>query len=71
MQVIWSDKCYIYIGDNRGTVWVTLAVDEEFNENCVILTFKQSSLRVMIWACIMKGRARWWCWNILEAGVEG
>src|SRR5882762_1186847 len=55
MQVIWSDECYIYIEDDRGTVWVTWVVDEEFDENCVILTLKQSSLRVMIWACIMKG----------------
>jgi transposase len=55
MRVIWSDECYVYIGDNRGTVWVTRAVDEEFDENCVVPTFKQSSVRVMIWACIMKG----------------
>jgi len=34
---------------------VTQVVDEEFDENYDILTFKQSSLRVMIWACIMKG----------------
>ena len=55
MWVIWSDECYVYIGIDQGTVWVTQAVDEEFDENYVILTFKQSSLRVMIWACIMKG----------------
>jgi transposase len=55
MQVIWSDECYIYIGDDRGTVWVTRSADEEFDENCVVPTFKQSSLRVMIWACIMEG----------------
>lgn len=23
MWVIWSDECYIYIGDDQGTVWVT------------------------------------------------
>ena len=48
MQVIWLDECYVYIGDDQGTVWVTRAVDEEFDENCIIPTFKQSSLRVMI-----------------------
>ena len=53
--MIWSDECYIYIGDDRGTVWVTRSVDEEFDENCVVPTFKQSALRVMIWACIMEG----------------
>lgn len=54
-RVIWSDESYIYIGDDRGTVWVTRGVDEEFDESCVIPTFKQSPLRVMIWSCIMKG----------------
>jgi hypothetical protein len=55
MWVIWSDKCYIYIGDDQRTVWVTWAVNEEFDKNCIISTFKQSSPRMMIWACIMKG----------------
>jgi len=53
-HVIWSDECYVYIVDDQGTVWVTHAVDEEFNEACVIPTFKQSSLHIMVWACIMK-----------------
>ena len=54
-QVIWSDECYVHIGDDQETVWVTRRVDEEFDKDCVIPTFKQSSLRVMVWACIMKG----------------
>jgi len=54
-RVIWSDESYIYIGDNKGTVWVTQSADEEYAENCVIPTFKQSSLRIMVWGCIMKG----------------
>jgi hypothetical protein len=36
-------------------VWVTCGVDEEFDDACVIPTFKQSSLCIMVWACIMKG----------------
>lgn len=51
----WSDECYVYIGDSKGTVWVTRSVGEEFDDDCVIPTFKQSSIRVMIWGCIMKG----------------
>lgn len=54
-RVIWSDESYVYIGDDRGTVWVTRGVDEAYDEDCVIPTFKQSPLRVMIWSCIMKG----------------
>jgi hypothetical protein len=53
-RVIWSDKCYVYIGDDRGTVYVTRSVDEEYDEGCMVPNFKQSSLRVMIWGCIMK-----------------
>lgn len=55
-RVIWSDECYVYIGDTKGTVWVTRSASEEFDEDCVIPTFKQSSLRVMVWGCIMEGR---------------
>ena len=36
-------------------VWVTRAPSEEFNEDFIIPTFKQSPLQVMIWACIMRG----------------
>jgi hypothetical protein len=52
-QVISLDECYVYMGDDQETVWVTQRVDKEFDEACVVPTFKQSSL--CIWACIMKG----------------
>ena len=42
--VIWSDECYVYLGDDRGTVWVTRTAEEEFDENCIIPTFKQSTI---------------------------
>ena|ERR1700689_2192478 len=52
--VIWSDKCYVYIGDDRWTVYMIWSVDEEYDKGCVVPKFKQSFLRVMIWGCIMK-----------------
>ena len=55
-KVIWSDECYVYIGDNHGKIYVTRCADEVLNEDCLVPTFKQSSVRVMVWACIMKGR---------------
>ncbi|KAE9382972.1 hypothetical protein BT96DRAFT_764151, partial [Gymnopus androsaceus JB14] len=55
-KVIWSDECYIYLDDSNGQVFVTRRADEEYEEDCLIPTFKQSSLRVMVWACIMKGK---------------
>ncbi|KAF5333764.1 hypothetical protein D9758_016585 [Tetrapyrgos nigripes] len=55
-KVIWSDESYVYIGDPKGQVWVTRRPEEEWEEDCLIPTFKQSSIRVMVWGCIMKGK---------------
>lgn len=55
-RLIWSDQCYIYVGDSGGTVCITRTVDEEFEENCPVPTFKQSPIRVMVWGCIMEGK---------------
>lgn len=55
-KIIWSDECYIYLDDRSGHVYVTHCADEEFNEDCLIPTFKQSAVWVMVWACIMKGK---------------
>lgn len=54
-HVIWSDECYVYIGDNKGSLYVTRTADEAYDEDCVIPTFNQSSVRVMVWACIADG----------------
>jgi hypothetical protein len=55
-KVIWSDECYVYIGNTHGWVYVTRRDTEEYNKDCLIPTFKQSSVCVMVWACIMKGK---------------
>jgi hypothetical protein len=55
-KVIWSDKAYIYLGNDCGCVFVTQHPDEEYLDKCLVLTFKQSPVCVMVWACIMKGR---------------
>lgn len=55
-NVIWSDECYIHLDDHHGRVYVTRRANEVYKENCVVPTFKQSSVRVMVWACIMEGR---------------
>lgn len=46
-HIIWSDECYVYVGYDQGTVWVVWRANEEYDENCVIPTFEQSSLRVI------------------------
>ena len=53
---IWSDKCYVYLGDNHGRIFVMWCPGEEFHDNCCVTEFAQSSVCVMVWACIMKGR---------------
>ena len=54
--VIWSDECYIHLNDKSGWVYVTHCANEEYDEDCVIPTFKQSSVCVMFWQCTMKSR---------------
>ena len=55
-KVIWSDEAYIYLGDDRGRIFITQRADEEFSDECLVPTFKQSPICVMVWACIMEGR---------------
>ena len=55
-NVIWSDEAYIYLGDDLGCIFVMQHADEEFSDECLVPTFKQSPICVMVWACIMEGR---------------
>lgn len=55
-QVIFSDECYVYLGDSHGRIFVTRRPGEELFEGCLVPTFKQSTVRVMVWGCIMGGR---------------
>jgi transposase len=45
----------VYLGDNHGCIYVTWSTDEEFNEECLVPTFKQSTVCVMVWGCIIEG----------------
>jgi hypothetical protein len=54
-QKIFSDECYIYLGDRWGRVYVTRQPDEVYEEDCLAPTFQQSSVHVMIWSCIGLG----------------
>lgn len=55
-NIIWSDECYIYMDDKHSKIYVTRRPDEKYDENTVVPTFKQATLRVMVWGCIMKGK---------------
>ena len=50
-----SDECYVELNDSKGRVYITRRSDEEYKENCLVLNFKQSPVKVMIWACFMRG----------------
>lgn len=54
-DIAWSDEAYICLGENNGRIFVTCRADEELLEECLVPTFKQSSVRVMVWAVIMRG----------------
>ena len=51
---IWSDECYVYLGDNCGRIFVTWCPGEESRDDCCVVKFSQSSVCIMVWACIMK-----------------
>jgi len=53
---IFSDECYVYLGDRHGRIFVTRRPDEKYDKDCLVPTFKQSSVRIMVWGCIMDGR---------------
>ncbi|KAJ3527972.1 hypothetical protein NMY22_g9584 [Coprinellus aureogranulatus] len=55
-NVIWSDECYVHLDDTSGRIWVTRKADEKYDENCMVPTFKQSSVRAMVWGCMMQGK---------------
>ena len=55
-KVMWSNECYVYIEDTKGQVWVTHCSNEKWKEDCLVPTFKQSSIRVMVWKCILRGK---------------
>lgn len=55
-SVIFSDECYIYIGGNPGNFYVTRRTNESYEDGCTIPTFRQSSVRLMVWACIAEGK---------------
>lgn len=56
LKVIWLDEAYIYLGDDWGHIFITWHADEKFFDECLVPTFKQSPIHVMVWACIMEGR---------------
>jgi hypothetical protein len=53
---ISSDECYIYLGDEKGKIYVTRRLDEQNNENCVVPKSEQSSICMMVCGCIARGR---------------
>ncbi|KAE9394192.1 hypothetical protein BT96DRAFT_799844, partial [Gymnopus androsaceus JB14] len=54
--VIWLDECCVYLDNTHSRIYVTCCKNEEYDENYLVLTFKQSSICVMVWACILKGK---------------
>jgi hypothetical protein len=42
------------MSDKSGLIYVTCYSDKVLNNDCVVSTFKQSVLQVMVWNCIIK-----------------
>jgi hypothetical protein len=54
-RIIFSDECYVHLGDKQGRIYVTWRADEVLLEECLVPTFKQSLVHVMVWGCIIEG----------------
>jgi hypothetical protein len=37
-RIIFSDECYVYLGDKQGCVYVTRRADEELLDECLVPT---------------------------------
>ena len=55
-KVMWSDEYYVYLSDDWGWIFVMHHTDEVLRDECVVPTFKKSSVCVMVWGCVMKGQ---------------
>jgi hypothetical protein len=50
-KVIWSNECYMHLGDNHGPIYIT-----HHPEGCLVPTFKQSTVCIMVWGSIIRGK---------------
>ena len=55
-KIIWSNEAYIYLGNNFTRIFITCHADEEYLEDCLVPTFKQSPVHIMVWGYIIQGR---------------
>ena len=46
----------MHLGDDCGWIYVTHCPLEVLLKECLVLNFKQSSVHVMVWGSILKGR---------------
>lgn len=50
-HVIWFDKSYFNIGNNKGQIYVIRCPDKTYADDCVIWFFNQSTVLAMVWGC--------------------
>lgn len=55
-RIIFSDESYIHVGNKCGRIFTTRQKDERLLEECLVPSFKQSKIRIMVWGCISRDR---------------
>ena len=55
-NIIFSDECYVYIGGSPGNFFITRRTTDPYEKGKTLTGFTQSSIRLMVWACITYGR---------------
>ncbi|KAI5884957.1 uncharacterized protein SCHCODRAFT_02707277 [Schizophyllum commune H4-8] len=55
-NVAWTDEYYVHTDRGCNAIFITRRPDEKYKEHCLIPTFKQLPVHIMVWGCIMKDR---------------
>jgi hypothetical protein len=54
--IIFMDKCYVWVNDKCGCIFVTQQKDEWSLDECLVPVFKQSTVCIMFWEGVVEGR---------------
>jgi transposase len=55
-KVIWTDETSVELGKQSSQVLVWRSPGEEFNEDCLVPTFKSGRQSLMMWSCMAHGK---------------
>lgn len=55
-NVVFSDECFVFIGGSPGSFYITRRTNNPYEWGKTLPSFTQSTVKVMVWACIAYGK---------------